>query len=101
MIHVAVFILLPSALGGIKSSWRGNRIETGKNLNPVQKIWGGEVGTLGGGFPPKDAWNKHCSCCLLYAIKLMNSLRLIGSSGSLVLTIVVDLLAERLIFSSN
>jgi hypothetical protein len=50
----AVFILLPSALGGggIKSSWRGNRIETGKNLNPVQKIWG-EVGTFGGNFPPK------------------------------------------------
>jgi hypothetical protein len=39
--------------GGIKSSWRGNRIETGKNLNPVQKIWGGEVGTFGGKFPPK------------------------------------------------
>jgi hypothetical protein len=46
-----MFILLPSALGGIKSSRRGNRIETGKNLNPVQKIWG-EVGTFGGNSPP-------------------------------------------------
>jgi hypothetical protein len=34
----AVFILHHLALGGIKSSWRGNRIETGKNLNPVKKI---------------------------------------------------------------
>jgi hypothetical protein len=53
-INIAVFILLPSALGGggIKSSWRGNRIETGKNLNPVQKILG-EVGTLGGGISPQ------------------------------------------------
>jgi hypothetical protein len=47
----------PRHLGGIKSSWRGNRIETGKNLNPVQTTWGGGVGTFGGKFPPppKDA----------------------------------------------
>jgi hypothetical protein len=50
-----VFILHHSAVGGIKSSCRGNRIETGKNLNPVQKIWVRGDGTLGGGIPPKDA----------------------------------------------
>jgi hypothetical protein len=50
-----VFILLPSTLGGIKSSSRRNRIETGKNLNPVQKIWGEKLELLGrgGNFPPK------------------------------------------------
>jgi hypothetical protein len=44
--------------GELKSSWRGNRIETGKILNPVQKISGGKLELLGGGwveFPPKDA----------------------------------------------
>jgi hypothetical protein len=52
-VYTAVFILLPSALGGIKSSWRGNRIETGKNLNPVQKIWGGgKLELLGEISPP-------------------------------------------------
>jgi hypothetical protein len=48
-----VFILHHSALGGTKSSWRGNRIETGKNLNPVQKILVGKLELLGEKFPPQ------------------------------------------------
>jgi hypothetical protein len=52
----AVFILLPSALGGIKSSWRGNCIETSKNLNPVQKTFWGKLELGGREFSsPKDA----------------------------------------------
>jgi hypothetical protein len=52
---LTVFILHHSAVGGIKSSWRGNRIETGKNLNPVQKILGGRWNFWGKFPPPKDA----------------------------------------------
>jgi hypothetical protein len=56
----AVFILHHSAVGGGGNcSWRGNRIETGKNLNPVQNFFfwgGGKMELLGGNYPPpKDA----------------------------------------------